>query len=138
MEEIRGRILIGRYQLDGHDRGILSVIAALRNAGVEVIYMLFIHPDEIIQAAIEEDPDVVGLASSLGQHEMFVSMLIDGLTEAGLDVPVILGGIIPTADVTKVMAKGVKQVFGPGSTPESAVTLVKELVKERYSQMTNY
>ena len=99
MEEIRGRILIGRYHLDGHDRGILSVIAALRDAGVEVIYMLFSHPNDIIQAAIEEDPDVVGLSSSLGQHEMFVTMLIEGLAEKGLDLPVILGGIIPTADV---------------------------------------
>lgn len=137
MEEIRGRILIGRYHLDGHDRGILSVIAALRNAGVEVIYMLFSHPDEIIQAAIEEDPDVVGLSLSLGQHDMFVSMLIEGLAKKELDLPVILGGIIPTADVPKVIAKGVKQVFGPGSTPESAVKLVKELVAERYRNMTN-
>ena len=136
MEEIRGRILIGRYHLDGHDRGILSVIAALRDAGVEVIYMLFSHPEEIIHAAIEEDPDVVGLSSSLGQHEMFVSMLVEGLAEKGLDLPVILGGIIPTADVPKMMAKGVKQVFGPGSTPASAVNLVKALVSQRYSHMT--
>lgn len=136
MEEIRGRILIGRYHLDGHDRGILSVIAALRDAGVEVIYMLFSHPNDIIQAAIEEDPDVVGLSSSLGQHDMFVTMLIEGLAEKGLDLPVILGGIIPTADVPKLIAKGVKQVFGPGSTPESAVSLVKELVAQRYNHMT--
>ena len=137
MEEIRGRILIGRYHLDGHDRGILSVIAALRDAGVEVIYMLFSHPNDIIQAAIEEDPDVVGLSSSLGQHEMFVTMLIEGLAEKGLDLPVVLGGIIPTADVPMLRAKGVKQVFGPGSTPEAAVSLVKELVAERYRHMTN-
>ena len=137
MEKIRGRILIGRYHLDGHDRGILSVIAALRNAGIEVIYMLFCHPNEIIQAAIEEDPDVIGLASSLGQHEMFVPLLMEGLAEKNLNLPVILGGIVPTADVPNLMAKGVKQVFGPGSRPESAVSLVKELVAERYSSMTN-
>ena len=134
MEEIRGRILVGRYHLDGHDRGILSVIAALRDAGVEVIYMLFSHPNEIIQAAMEEDPDVIGLSSSLGQHKLFVSLLIEGLKKKNMDIPVILGGIVPTADVPKVMAAGVKQVFGPGSTPGSAVELVKSLVTERYNQ----
>jgi methylmalonyl-CoA mutase C-terminal domain/subunit len=135
VREIRGRILVGRYHLDGHDRGILSVIAALRDAGIEVIYMLFSHPDEIVQAALEEDPDVIGLSSSLGQHELFVSLLIKGLNKESLDIPVILGGIVPTADVPKLLRIGVKQVFGPGSTPGSAVTLVKALVAERYNQV---
>ena len=117
---------MARFDLDGHDRGILSIINAMRNAGIEVVYIHFSNPTEIVKSAIEEDVDLIGLTSSLGQHLLISSMLMAELSNKTI-TPVIIGGVIPSIDVPKLLNMGIKKVFGPGSTPQEAVTFVIQI-----------
>ncbi|MDY6835251.1 MAG: cobalamin-dependent protein [Chloroflexota bacterium] len=128
MSKDHTKVLIGRFDLDGHDRGILSVIHALRNAGMEVVYIHFSHPREVVKSAIEEDADLIGITSSLGQHSLVASSLLDELQNSNAHIPVIMGGVIPSTDVPGLTSLGVKGIFGPGSTPKQAVSFISELV----------
>jgi methylmalonyl-CoA mutase, C-terminal domain len=127
MSQKKIRVLVGRFMLDGHERGILTVIHALRNAGMEVIYTHFSHPKEIVRSAVQEGVDVIGITSSMGEHFMVCSLLLEEIKKSSVDIPVILGGVIPTPDVSKLMGMGVSKVFGPGSTPRDAVSFVKQM-----------
>ena len=131
MSKDNPKILMARFDLDGHDRGVLTVINALRNSGMEVVYIHFSNPKEIVQSVIEEDADMIGITSSLGQHDLVTSMLLEELRIKGVDVPVIVGGVIPSTDVKGLLAIGVKGVFGPGSTPKQAVSFISEVVQAR-------
>lgn len=124
----RKRILMCRFHLDGHDRGLLTVMHALKNAGIEVIYVHFSHPREILKSAIQEDVDAIGISSSLGQHLLIASLLLEELRKNEVNVPVIMGGIIPSVDVPKLLDIGVRQCFGPGSTPKEAVSFISKNV----------
>jgi len=123
------RILVARFSLDGHDRGILTVMHALRNAGMEVVYALFSDPKEIVKVAIEEAVDVIGVTSSQGEHLLVCSRLMDELNKKRTDIPVIIGGVIPSVDVQKLLDMGIKRVFGPGSKPSDAVSFVSQIMK---------
>ena len=114
----RPKILLARFDLDGHDRGIIFIMDALRNAGMEIVYIHFSNPKEIVKSAIEEDVDLIGITSSLGQHLLFSSLLMEELHNTKIDIPVIIGGVIPGTDVPELINLGVKKVFGPGSTPQ--------------------
>jgi len=127
----RPRILLGRFELDGHDRGILAVMNALRNAGMEVVYVHFSDAKEIVQSVIEEDVDLIGITSSLGEHIFVSSLLLEELNKAKVNVPVILGGVIPNMDVPKLLDIGVRRVFGPGSAPQEVVSFVSQIVEQR-------
>ena len=111
------RIVLAKVGLDGHDRGIQVVARALRDAGMEVIYTgLWQTPEAVVRAVEDEDADVVGVSLLSGAHATLVPILIDALRAKGLGhVKVIVGGIIPAADIPKLEAMGVARVFTPGA-----------------------
>lgn len=116
------RVLIGKPGLDGHDRGAKVVAAALRDAGLEVIYTgLHQTPELIVRAAVQEDVDVVGLSILSGAHMTLVPKVRAQLDAQGRsDVVLVVGGIIPPQDAAELEAHGVTRVFGPG-TPTTAI-----------------
>ena len=130
MDNNRAKILLGRFALDGHDKGIITVMNACKNAGMEIVYIHFSNPRELVKSAIEEDVDLIGVSSSLGQHMLVFSMLMEELSHNKVNIPVIVGGVIPSIDVPKLMAMGVKKVFGPGSTPEEAVSFISQIAQK--------
>lgn len=128
------RILVAKPGLDGHDRGALVVAKALRDAGFEVIYTgLRRTPEEIVEAALQEDVEAVGISILSGAHRPLVRRILEGLSERGLsDVPVFVGGLIPDRDVGHLREMGVAQVFGPDTpTSEAARTLGSRLAELR-------
>ena len=116
------RVLIAKPGLDGHDRGAQVVALALRDAGMEVIYTgLHQSIRAIVDAAVQEDPDVIGLSVLSGAHVALADKLMKALREAGAaNKPVVLGGTIPSADVPKLRALGIGAVF-PVGTPLSRI-----------------
>ncbi len=123
------RVLLAKPGLDGHDRGVLVIAAALRDAGFEVIYTGLRQTAETIAAAAEEeDVDAVGLSVLSGAHNTLVPKVLAALRARGLsDVPVVVGGILPAADAAALKSAGVAATFGPGTTTEAAVTAFKSL-----------
>ncbi len=116
------RILIARLGLDAHWRGSIVVARALRDAGMEVIYVGNQRPEAIVKAAVEENVDFVGLSTLSGNHMELVPEVIRRMREAGIpDVPVLLGGTIPPDDVPKLKALGVDGIFGPGTALKDIV-----------------
>lgn len=127
------RILIGKPGLDGHDRGAKVVARALRDAGFEVIYTgLHQTPDMIVNTAIQEDVDAVGLSILSGAHNYLLPEVIRLLNEkdAG-DIVVFGGGIIPDQDVPGLKEQGVRDVFTPGTTIKEIVDFVTQIAAER-------
>ncbi|HDQ72619.1 MAG TPA: cobalamin B12-binding domain-containing protein [Chloroflexi bacterium] len=124
----RLRILIAKPGLDGHDRGAKVIARALRDAGMEVIYAgLRQTPEMIVEAALQEDVDGVGLSILSGAHMTLVPRVVDGLREAGLDhVKVFVGGIIPDEDVSTLQTLGVAGIFGPGANTETITDFVRD------------
>src|SRR3989337_4328426 len=116
-DERRVRVLIGKAGLDGHDRGAKIVARALRDAGFEVIYTGLHHtPEMIVETAIQEDVDAVGLSILSGAHNYLFPEVIKLLKEKKMgDVTVIGGGIIPQEDVVTLKKAGVKELFLPGT-----------------------
>jgi len=120
------RVLLAKVGLDGHDRGLRVVARILRDAGFEVIYAgLRQTPEMIAAAAAEEDVDVVGVSMHNGAHLTLAPAVVDALRAAGLDTPVIVGGIVPPADVATLKAAGIAAVLGPGASNEEVVASVK-------------
>jgi methylmalonyl-CoA mutase C-terminal domain/subunit len=128
------RCLVAKVGLDGHDRGAHVIARAFRDAGFEVIYSgLHRSPDEIVQAAVQEDVDVLGISILSGAHNTLVPKVIDGLREydAFEDTLVIVGGIIPDDDEAELKDLGVAEVFGPGTPMRETIEFVRENVAER-------
>jgi methylmalonyl-CoA mutase, C-terminal domain len=119
----RYRILIAKPGLDGHDRGAKVVARALRDAGFEVIYSgLHQTPEQIVEAAIQEDVDGVGLSSLSGAHMALFPRILQGLKEKeASDILVFGGGIIPTEDIETLTEAGMSAVFTPGTTTTQIV-----------------
>ncbi len=128
----RLRILIAKPGLDGHDRGAKIIARALRDAGMEVIYAgLRQTPEMIVEAALQEDVDGVGLSILSGAHMTLVPRVLDGLREAGLDqVKVFVGGIIPDADVSTLKDMGVAGIFGPGTSTQTVSEFIHQQLTE--------
>lgn len=116
-ERRRVRVLMAKPGLDGHDRGARVLARAFRDAGFEVVYSgLHQSPEQIVHTAIQEDVDVVGLSCLSGAHMYLFTRVIELLRQEGAgDIPVIGGGIIPQADIEKLKATGVQEVFLPGT-----------------------
>jgi len=114
----RIRVLVAKAGLDGHDRGAKVIAAALRDAGMEVIYTgLRQTPEMIVEAALQEDVDAVGLSILSGAHMALVPRIMDLLIKNGMgSVHVFLGGIIPGEDIPELKACGVAEVYGPGTS----------------------
>jgi methylmalonyl-CoA mutase C-terminal domain/subunit len=127
------RILIGKPGLDGHDRGAKVVARALRDAGMEVIYTgLHQRPEDIVQAAVQEDVDAVGLSLLSGAHLTLVPEVCRQLQSQGAgDVLVFCGGIIPEEDVAALRAAGVHAVYGPGTPTDTIVEAIRRAVSAR-------
>jgi methylmalonyl-CoA mutase cobalamin-binding domain/chain len=117
------RIVLAKVGLDGHDRGIKVVARALRDAGMEVIYAgLWQTPEAVVRTVADEDADWLGLSLLSGAHMTLVPRVMQLLKEAGLeDVGVMIGGIVPEADIPKLTAMGIARVFGPGTSMEKIV-----------------
>jgi len=129
----RGRVLIGKVGLDGHDRGAKVVARALRDAGFEVIYTgLHQTPEMLVNAAIQEDVDLIGISILSGAHNHLVPRVIKLLQDKGAgDIAIFLGGIIPDGDVDALKAAGVAEVFTPGSSLEHIATRVRAILAAR-------
>ena len=127
------RVLGAKPGLDGHDRGAKIIARALRDAGMEVIYTgIRQTPEMIVEAALQEDVDVIGLSILSGAHMVLFPQILDGLHENDMDdVSVIAGGIIPEADRLELEKLGLKAVFGPGTSTSEIVSFVRNLVAEK-------
>jgi methylmalonyl-CoA mutase C-terminal domain/subunit len=128
------RCLVAKVGLDGHDRGAHVIARAFRDAGFEVIYSgLHKAPEEIVQAAVQEDVDVLGISILSGAHNTLVPRIVDGLKEydAFEDTLILVGGVIPDDDKAELKEMGVAEVFGPGTELEQTIEFVRENVPER-------
>ena len=127
------RVLIAKPGLDGHDRGAKVIARALRDAGMEVIYTgLRQTPDMIVEAALQEDVDAVGLSVLSGAHNVLVPAVLQALRARGLgDVPVFVGGIIPEEDAAALRAQGVSAVFGPGTSTTEIIRVMQSVAAAR-------
>src|SRR5258706_13433781 len=122
------RVLVGKPGLDGHDRGARVIAAALRDAGMEVIYTgLRASVPAIAAAAVQEDVDVIGLSILSGAHEGICRRLMTKLKQRKAQIPVVVGGIIPAVDHDALRAVGVGAVFGPESSLAAVVDAVRAL-----------
>lgn len=123
------RVLVAKPGLDGHDRGAKVVARALRDAGMEVIYLgLHQTPEQIAQAAIDEDVDVVGLSILSGAHMTLFPRVLELLRERGAsDIKVIGGGIMPDEDVAELEGQGVARLFMPGTPTSEIVEYIEDL-----------
>lgn len=128
-DQSKGNIkaLMARFSLDGHDRGLLSVMSSLKDAGIEVVYTYFSDSKELAKVAQEEDANIIGVTSSMGQHFYIASTLLDAMDERGITMPIIMGGVIPTKDVPRLLDMGIRKVFGPGSAPQDAIDFIAGL-----------
>ena len=125
------RILVAKVGLDGHDRGVKVVARILRDAGFEVIYTgLFQTPDKVAAAAVDEDVDAIGLSMLSGAHLTLAPLVVERVRARGLDVPVVVGGIVPDQDVPKLRELGVAAVLGPGATADDVVRIVRAAIDE--------
>jgi methylmalonyl-CoA mutase, C-terminal domain len=123
----RIRVVIAKPGLDGHDRGAKVIARALRDAGMEVIYTgLHQTPEQIVETAIQEDADAVGISILSGAHMTLVPRILDGLAAADMsDVLVLVGGTIPAADAEELKRLGVAAIFTPGTSTTAIVDYLR-------------
>ena len=131
MSEKRIRVIVAKPGLDGHDRGAKVVARALRDAGFEVIYTgLRQTPEQIVEAALSEDVNVVALSLLSGAHNTLFPKIVEMLKEKGMgDVLVVGGGVIPDADIPGLKEAGVSAVFTPGTPTADVIEFIKANVK---------
>lgn len=129
----RVRVMVAKPGLDGHDRGARIIARAYRDAGFEVVYTgLHQTPEEIVEAAIQEDVDMIGMSSLAGAHKYLFPTVVNLLRERGADDIVVCGGgIIPDEDMAPLREAGIKQIFTPGTPLDEVVQWVKENVTPR-------
>ena len=133
MSELKIRVLLAKPGLDGHDRGVKVIARALRDAGMEVIYTgLRQTPEQIVNAALQEDVNIVGLSILSGAHMTIFPRVLELMREKGMDDVLLFGGgIIPEDDIPKLKERGVGAVFLPGTSTEDIIKYIRENVKER-------
>lgn len=129
----RIRVLVAKVGLDGHDRGVKIVARALRDAGMEVIYTgLHRTPEEVVDAAVQEDVDVIGVSILSGAHMTVFPRILAGLDARGAhDILVVGGGVIPDDDVAKLKSLGVSELLLQDTAPSAIVEMVRRVVGER-------
>lgn len=120
------RVLLAKVGLDGHDRGVRVVARILRDAGMEVVLAgLRQTPESVAATAAQEDVDVVGISMHNGAHLTLAPAVVQAIAAAGMEVPVIVGGIVPPVDVARLEAQGVVAVLGPGASNDEVVAVVR-------------
>ena len=126
------RILLAKVGLDGHDRGVKVVARMLSDAGFEVVYLgLFNDAAGVAAAARDEDVDVVGISMLSGAHLTLAPAVAEAMRALGLDIPLVVGGIVPEADVAALAEAGVAAVLTPGASAESIVEMVRMVITPR-------
>jgi methylmalonyl-CoA mutase C-terminal domain/subunit len=132
MAERKIRVLAAKPGLDGHDRGVKVICAALRDNGMEVIYTgLRQTPEQIVAAAVQEDADVIAMSVLSGAHNYLFPRVMELLNEKGIkDILVMGGGIIPEEDIPALKAAGIAAIFGPGTDTKDIVGFIKENVRQ--------
>ena len=129
----RIRVLVAKPGLDGHDRGAKIIARAFRDAGFEVIYTgLRQTPEQIVNAALQEDVDVVGLSVLSGAHMTLCPRIMELMKKESLDeVLVVIGGIIPDQDIAKLKALGISEVFQPGASTEDIIAYIRKNARKK-------
>ena len=130
----RIRCLVAKVGLDGHDRGAHVISRAFRDAGFEVIYSgLHRAPEEVVQAAVQEDVDVLGISILSGAHNTLVPQILEGLKEYGAfeDTLVVVGGIVPDDDKDELRDLGVAEIFGPGASMDEMIAYIRDHTPDR-------
>ncbi len=127
------RVLIAKPGLDGHESGAKVIARALADAGMEVVYTGTRQtPQMIVNAALQEDVDIVGLSILSGAHKELCSRVVSLFKQKAIeDLPIIVGGIIPDGDIPGLKRMGIKEVFGPGTTTNQVVGCVQDLVRDK-------
>ncbi|MBI2980070.1 MAG: cobalamin B12-binding domain-containing protein [Chloroflexi bacterium] len=130
------KVLLAKTGLDGHDRGVKVLMMGLRDEGMEVIYTgIRQTPENVAQAAIEQDVDVVGLSSLAGAHRYLLPRVAELLQERGANsILVIAGGIIPEEDISFLKEQGIKSVFGPGASLKEITDFIRKNVTSQVSR----
>lgn len=125
------KVLITKVGLDGHDRGAKVIASLLKEAGMEVVYLgMYLMPKDVVDAAIDEDVDVIGLSLLSGGHLVFTPLVVEEMKKGGLDdVLLLVGGIIPSEDIPILKEMGVHEVFPAGSLTEPIVTYIRNHVR---------
>lgn len=124
------RIVLAKLGLDGHDRGLRVVTRMLRDSGFEVIYLGLRQTVEmVVAAAIQEDADAIGISLHNASHMTLAPRMVEALRDADLDIPVILGGIVPEEDVEPLRDAGVAAILGPGASATDVAAAVREAVR---------
>ncbi len=128
------RVLAAKPGLDGHDRGVKVICAALRDAGMEVIYTgLRQTPEQIVAAAVQEDADVIAMSVLSGAHNYLFPRVMEILKGKGIeDILVMGGGIIPDEDVPALKAAGIAAIFGPGTNTKDIAGYIRENIRKRH------
>lgn len=122
------RVLLARLGLDAHWRGSIVVAHALRDAGMEVIYIGNQMPKEIVETAIQEDVDIIGLSSLSGNHMILAPEVVRRLKEKGMqEIPVVLGGTVPPDNIPVLKEAGIAGIFGPGSSLREIIQFISKL-----------
>ena len=129
----RIRVLIAKVGLDGHDRGVKIVARTLRDAGMDVIYTgLHRTPDQVVEAAVQEDADVIGVSILSGAHMTVFPRILEQLKARGADdILVVGGGVIPDDDLPKLKALGVREIMLQDTPPDAIVAMIRRVVQER-------
>ena len=132
MSEKKIRVLMTKPGIDGHWRGGIVVSRAIRDAGMELIFGGFQNVQQIVETAIQEDVDVLGLSIHSGAHFAYTQQVIDLLKERGVleDIMILVGGVIPAQDFAKLKEMGVANIYGPGSKTSDIVEFIKTNVKK--------
>lgn len=127
----RVRVVVARLGMDAHWRGSIVVASALRNAGMEVIYLGNQMPETIVEAAIQEDADIIGLSTLSGNHMVLAPEVIQLLREKGMDdIQVVLGGTIPTSHIPFLKENGIVEVFGPGTQVKKIIDFIQSQLNQ--------
>ncbi len=133
MPERPYKVLVAKLGLDGHDRGAKVVARALKDAGFEVVYTgIRQTPEQVVETAIQEDVDVIGVSILSGAHIYHMKKLMDLLRERGLDyIPVVLGGTIPVIDIPELKRIGIREVYLPGTPLRKIINDIKRFAEEK-------
>ncbi len=135
MEKKKIKVLLSKVGLDGHDRDVVTVGLALKDAGMEVVYLgRHQFPEQIAQAAAQEEPDIIGISSLADAHMAQMPRLMKYLKEKGVDTPVVLGGFIQPEDIPALKQMGISEVFGIGSRLDDIVKWIKDHAGEKVAR----
>jgi methylmalonyl-CoA mutase C-terminal domain/subunit len=126
----KAKVLLVKHWMECHDRGVKSIATILRDAGFEVVYIVYMRPEEIATSAMQEDANVIGMSFSTGAYDAHVPVVMRLLKEKGLkNVMVLVGGLIPDEDIDWLKKQGIKEVFGAGADTNYLIDLIKSAAR---------